>query len=135
MGVKPTGCAGGLVIDKLVIEEENLLRLMDLRLQSTQNGKVWGKPTPGQTAFFDLQVNSLQLAAEPYKQSVLYPNQGGNIEKVWIKDFTINGKQVQGADTLPSRLDGPGLIIGNDDLGGQATDISIDLEFPDSTAA
>lgn len=135
MGVKSKGQAGGLYIDELVIEEENLLRLLGCRLQSNHDGKAWGEPKVGADALYNVQVGSLELAASPYLQSFLYPNRGANINKIWIRNLRIAGQPVIGMENLPCRLGEPGLIIGDDGLGGVAKNISIDAQFPQKEIA
>ncbi|BFM05613.1 Ig-like domain-containing protein [Halioxenophilus aromaticivorans] len=101
------------------IEEENLLRLMALRMVSTHHtsaGKsTWGNPnTSASKTIENITIDNLSLAGVPYKQSTFYGNKGGAIKKIAFSNLRVDGQLIANNNQLTSRLDGVGLkTVGN----------------------
>ncbi len=97
------------------IEEENLLRLVSLRMVTTHaspNGtSVWGDPNPTASKLIDgLTFQNIELAGVPYKQSTLYGNVGGTIRNIHFVNLSVDGSVIASRNSLTSRNDGIGLL-------------------------
>lgn len=97
------------------IEEENLLRLMSLRMVSTHKTEfaksIWGNPNESASKLINnIMIEDLSIGGIPYKASTLYGNNGGVISKLWFSNLKINGQPISSKGQLTSKLDGVGLI-------------------------
>jgi len=107
------------------IEEENLLRLMSLRLVSTHEGPsstdVWGDPDPkASKKIQNIVIDDIKLGGVPWKQSTLYGNSGGTIDKVSFYNMKIKDQQITSKGAFTSRLDGVGFLT-----AGNVTNLTI----------
>ncbi len=114
MGFQRNAAFENATFTNIRIEEENLLRLMSLRMVSTHKAptgtNVWGDPNPTAGKLIDgLTFENVQMAGEPYKQSTLYGNAGGAISNLKFVNLSVGGQVVTSGGALGSRNDGSGL--------------------------
>jgi hypothetical protein len=115
MGFHKNAAFQNNTFDDIRIEEENLLRLMSLRMVSTHTSPtgttVWGDPDETASKLIDnISFNNIQLAKAPYKQSTLYGNAGGTISNINFFNLTVDNAVIPSAASLTSRNDGIGLL-------------------------
>ncbi len=115
MGFKKNASFQNTSFSNIRIEEDNLLRLMSLRMVTTHVGptgkNTWGDPNPASQKLIDgLTFENVQLAGVPYKQSTLYGNAGGTIRNISFLNLTIDGQVITSRNALSSRNDGTGLL-------------------------
>ncbi len=121
MGFQDGAAFQNNAFEDIRIEEENLLRLMSLRLVSTHASpsetSVWGDPDPtASKLIYNLTFDNIELAGVPYKQSTLYGNSGGTIKKIWFSNLKIKDNVIGSKAEFSSRLDGVGLLTDGDVL-------------------
>jgi hypothetical protein len=119
MGFNKNAAFQNNTFDDIRIEEQNLLRLLSLRMVSTHRSPagttVWGDPdVTASKRIYNISFNNIQLAKAPYKPSTLYGNAGGTINELNFFNLTVDNAVVPDAASLSSRIDGIGLLIDGD---------------------
>lgn len=97
------------------IEEEYLLRLMNLRMVTMhakpgEDPVYWGDPDPGASKLIDnIVFENISIAGVPYIASTLYGNDGGIIRNLHFKNLSVAGELIDWEEKLRSRNEWIGL--------------------------